>query len=162
MTVSLIAAIAAHRVIGNRGALPWRLPDDMARFKRLTMGNPVVMGRGTWQSMGRALPGRHNVVLSRDPSLVIGGCTVVHSMEEAVSAVGPVRELFVIGGAQVYALFLPSADRLYITWIDAEVPGDAFFPEVPWEEWRIVAEETAKPGSAFPHRFTDYERRAPR
>ena len=168
MTVSLIAAIAAHRVIGNRGALPWRLPDDMKRFARITTGHPVVMGRATFESLRGPLKGRRNIVLTRSPALSLDGCDVVHGMEEAIaaaaaSAAPPPDELFVIGGAEVYRLFLPAARRLYITWIDAEVPGDVFFPEVSWANWRITGEWPAAPdpASPLPHRFVDYERIAP-
>jgi dihydrofolate reductase len=158
-SVSLIAAIAANRVIGNRGTLPWHLPDDLARFKRLTMGHPVVMGRATFQSMGKPLPGRRNIVLTRDRAAVIPGCELAHSLEEA-RALGGDQELFIIGGAAVYALFLPVADLMYLTLIDAEVTGDTFFPEVSWERWRILSETPCPvdPRHPLPHRFVDYER----
>jgi dihydrofolate reductase len=157
--VSLIAAIAADRVIGNHGALPWRLPDDLARFKRLTMGHPVAMGHATFQSMGRPLPGRRNIVLTRDRAAVIPGCETAHSLKEALE-LGAGQELFVIGGAAVYALFLPVADLMYLTLIDAAVPGDTFFPEVPWEQWRVRSEILCPPDPLhpLPHRFVDYER----
>jgi dihydrofolate reductase len=169
MTVSIIAAIAANRVIGNRGALPWRLRDDMKRFARITAGHPVVMGRTTFESLRGPLKGRRNIVLSRSDALSIVGCEVVHSREEAIAAAAMPREqptpdeLFIIGGAEVYRLFLPVARRLYITWIDAEVTGDAFFPGVHWAEWRIIRELPASPdpSSALPHRFVDYERIGP-
>lgn len=162
MTVSLVAAIAANRVIGAGGALPWRIPDDMARFRRLTMGHAVIMGHATFASLGRPLEGRRNIVLTRARDLQIRGCAVVHSMEESLAAAGapaaPGGEVFVIGGASVYGLFLPGARRLYITWIDAAAQGDALFPEVAWDEWNRVRET---PGNALPvpHRFVDYERR---
>jgi len=162
MTVSLVAAIAANRVIGAGGALPWRIPDDMARFRRLTMGRSVIMGRATFASLGKPLEGRRNIVLSRAHDLRIKGCAVAHSMEEALaaadasSAVG--GGVFVIGGASVYGLFLPSARHLYLTWIDAAAQGDALFPDVDWDEWSMVRET---PGSALPvpHRLVDYEKR---
>jgi len=180
MTVSLIAAVAANRVIGSRGAIPWRLPGDMARFRKLTMGHPVIMGRATFQSLGRPLAGRVNIVLSRDPSLRLPGCRVVRAREEALAAAAvdaagaPTTEpeAFVIGGAEVYSLFLPIADRLYMTWVDAEIPGDTFFPEVAWEQWQVTGESAPGPAraegvrperagteTAFPHRFVDYARR---
>jgi dihydrofolate reductase len=157
--ISLIAAIAADRVIGNRGALPWRLPDDLARFKRLTMGHPVVMGRATFQSMERPLPGRRNIVLTRDPAAAIAGCEIAHSREEA-RALGGGQEIFVIGGAAVYALFLPVADFMYLTLVDAKVPGDTFFPDVPWRQWQVRSEILCPrdPLHPLPHRFVDYER----
>ena len=160
MPVSLIAAIAANRVIGNRGELPWRLSDDLARFRRLTLGHVVVMGRATFMSMGRPLSGRRNIVLSRDPALRVPGCEVAHSPEQAIAAAGD-DEVFVIGGASVYAHFLPLADRMYLTYIDADIPGDTLFPDVAWDEWRIIADSTpaAGPAPALPHRFVDYERK---
>ena len=162
MPVSLIAALASNRVIGNRGALPWRLADDLARFRRLTLGHAVVMGRSTFMSLGRPLSGRRNIVLSRDPALRIPGCQVAHSPEQAIAAAGE-GEVFVIGGASVYAHFLPLADRMYLTHIDADIPGDTLFPEVAWDEWRVIAESAPSAGTTptLPHRFVDYERRKP-
>ena len=160
MPVSLIAALASNRVIGNRGALPWRLADDLARFRRLTLGHAVVMGRATFMSMGRPLSGRQNIVLSSDLALLIPGCAVAHSPEQAIAAAGE-GEVFVIGGASVYAHFLPLADRMYLTHIDADIPGDTLFPEVSWDEWRILR-ESAPPGDVAnlpSHRFVDYERK---
>jgi dihydrofolate reductase len=160
VTISLIAAVAANGVIGNRGALPWKLPDDMARFRRLTMGHAVIMGRSTFASLRKPLAGRRNIVLSRDTSLRIGGCLIVHSREEALEAAAGDEEAFVIGGASVYRLFLPEAHRMYVTWIDAEVTGDAVFPAVDWSAWRITRESAgpAEAGGGLPHRFVDYER----
>jgi dihydrofolate reductase len=159
MPVSLIAAVAANRVIGNKGALPWRLPDDLARFKRLTMGHAVIMGHATFASMGKPLSGRQNIVLTRDPALRLSGCFVVHSADEALAAAGD-QEAFVIGGAAVYALFLPRADLMYLTLIDVDVPGETLFPDVRWEEWRVLRETPGRvdPRSSLPHRFVDYAR----
>jgi dihydrofolate reductase len=159
MPVSLIAAVAANRVIGNKGALPWRLPDDLARFKRLTMGHAVIMGHATFASMGKPLSGRQNIVLTRDPALRIPGCVVVHSVDEALAATGD-QETFIIGGAAVYALFLPRADLMYVTLIDVDVPGETLFPDVRWEEWRVLRETPGRvdPRSSLPHRFVDYAR----
>ena len=124
--------MAANGVIGNQGALPWKLPDDMARFSRLTMGHAVIMGRATFASLNRPLTGRRNIVLTRNAGLRIQGCIVAHSREEALEAAAGDEEVFVIGGAAIYALFLPEAHRLYVTWIDAAVAGDAVFPAVDW------------------------------
>lgn len=159
MSVSLIAAVAANRVIGSKGALPWRLSDDLARFRRLTMGHAVVMGHATFDSMGKPLSGRHNIVLTRDTALLIPGCDVAHSPAEALAAAGD-RETFIIGGAAIYALFLPLADFMYLTLIDAEVPGETLFPDVRWEEWRVLRETPGRidPRWPLPHRFVDYER----
>jgi dihydrofolate reductase len=159
VTPSLIAAVAANGIIGNRGALPWKLPDDMARFRALTMGHAVIMGRSTFESMGKPLRGRRNIVLSRNAGLQVEGCCVVHSPAEALRAASGDEEPFVIGGASVYAAFLPGAQRLYITWIDVEVPGDTLFPGVDWAAWRVTREiAAADKGGPFPHRFVDYER----
>jgi dihydrofolate reductase len=160
MPVSIIAALAANRVIGNRGALPWRLSDDLARFRRLTLGHAVVMGRTTYTSMGRPLSGRRNIVLSHDPALRIPGCEVAASPELAIAAAGA-GEVFIIGGASVYAHFLPLADRMYLTHIDVDIPGDTLFPEVSWDEWRILREIAPPRENAHlpAHRFVDYERK---
>jgi dihydrofolate reductase len=158
MPVSLIAAVAAGNVIGNAGKLPWRLPDDLARFKRLTMGHPVVMGRITFASMGKPLTGRSNIVLTRDTGLFLPGCRMAHTTEEVMDAARN-RELFVIGGAAVYELFLPLADRMYLTHVEGTFPGDAFFPQVRWDQWRVIGREK---GAGLPaHSFVDYERIGP-
>jgi dihydrofolate reductase len=135
--ISLVAAVGDGGVIGDRGRLPWRLPADLARFKALTMGHAVVEGRKTFQSIGRPLPGRRTIVLSRDPGFRAPGCTVVSSVEEALAAAGS-GECFVIGGAAVYALFIPLASTLHITRVHAAVPGDAFFPPVDAREWEMA------------------------
>jgi len=163
VTISLIAAVAANGVIGRRGKLPWKLPDDMARFRALTMGHPVIMGRSTFESLTKPLAGRRNIVLSRDPGRKIEGCIVVSSPEDArrAAAAGAAPaggEAFVIGGAALYAAFLPEARRMYLTWIDADVEGDATFPPVDWSQWRVSSETLGPPGAALPHRFVDYER----
>jgi dihydrofolate reductase len=159
MSVSLIAAVAANRVIGNKGTLPWRLPDDLARFKRLTMGHAVIMGHATFTSMGRPLPGRQNIVLTRNAALQIPGCDMRHSAAEALAAAEG-REAFIIGGAAIYALFLPLADLMYLTLIDVDVPGETLFPDVRWEEWRVLSDTPGRVDSRspLPHRFVDYER----
>ena len=160
MTTSLIAAVAANGVIGSRGAVPWKLPDDMARFRALTMGHAVIMGRSTFESLGKPLRGRRNIVLSRNAGLRIEGCLVAHSPREARKAAAGNGQAFVIGGAAVYELFLPDAHRLYLTWVDVEVPGDTFFPTVDWRAWRVTHEAAGPSGAGdpFPHRFVDYER----
>jgi dihydrofolate reductase len=162
MPVSLIAAMARNRVIGLEGRLPWRLPEDMAYFKRHTMGHAVVMGRKTLEGIGKPLAGRTNIVLSRDPSFQADGCLIAHSASEALGLSGG-AEVFIIGGESVYALFLPLASRLYITFIDSDYRGDAFFPAVNEAEWREVRSE---PGivdgkNTVPHRFIVYERSIP-
>lgn len=136
MTVSIIAAVARNGVIGRDGHLPWRLSDDLKHFKRVTIGKPIVMGRKTYASIGKPLPGRENIVLTRDPQLQAEGCTVVHSVEEALKAAGNAEEVMVIGGAAVYAALLPQADRLYVTEVHAEVAGDVQFPDIDPTAWR--------------------------
>ncbi|MGA2615578.1 MAG: dihydrofolate reductase [Spirochaetia bacterium] len=160
MPVSLIAAVAANLLIGDEGKLPWRIPDDLARFKRLTVGHAVVMGRKTFESMGKPLSGRRNIVLTRDARLSLPGCEMAHTREEAIAMAGSDEELFVIGGASIYELFLPIARRMYLTHVEGEFHGDIFFPEVHWEQWQVVKQETGRssqPGTPT-HRFVDYER----
>ncbi len=163
--ISLVAAVAANRVIGRQGRLPWRLPADLARFRRLTTGHTVLMGRKTFLSIGGALPARRNIVLSRDPGFVAAGCLVAHSVDEALAAPGgPAdggEELFVIGGASVYELFLPLANRLYLTRIEVDVPGDAYFPLVDEGLWLIADSVPGKVDAEnpLPHTFLVYERR---
>jgi len=163
MPISLVAAIARNGIIGREGRLPWRLPADLARFKRLTLGHTVLMGRRTWESLGQPLPGRRNVVLTRDASFAAPGCEAVHSIEAGRALADGGEELFVIGGAAVYAAFLPYADRLLVTRVDAEVPGDAAFPPIDPREWRLVEETTGTVDARnpLPHRFVAYERAAP-
>lgn len=137
--VSIVVATDTTGGIGLRGSLPWHLPEDLRRFKALTMGSPVVMGRKTWDSIGRALPGRHNIVVSWRASLAIEGCTVVDSLDAALAAAGPVPEVFVIGGAEIYRLALPIADTLYLTRVHATVGADTFFPALDFAEWEELA-----------------------
>lgn len=141
MTVSLIWAQAGNGVIGNDGALPWRIPEDMARFRELTTGGTVVMGRATWESLParfRPLPGRRNLVLSRDPAYDAPGATVVSSLEQAIDEAG--GELWVAGGSAVYAAALRHADRLVLTDVDGDWPGDVFAPPLD-DVWQEVTRE---------------------
>jgi dihydrofolate reductase len=126
--LSLIVAMTPDRVIGQDNRLPWHLPADMKHFRAVTWGKPIVMGRKTYESIGKPLPGRLNIVLSHNPHLHLDGCQVVHTQEEIVSLQQVYEEVMVIGGAIVYSTFLPYAQRLYITWVHAQVSGDAFFP----------------------------------
>ncbi|MDD5296004.1 MAG: dihydrofolate reductase [Rhodocyclaceae bacterium] len=127
--LSLIAALARNGVIGRDNTLPWRLPDDLKRFKALTLGHPILMGRKTWESLGRPLPGRENVVVTRNPAYQATGCRIVHSLPEAIGACAHWDEVFVIGGGELYAQALPFAHTLYLTEVQAEVEGDARFPD---------------------------------
>jgi dihydrofolate reductase len=139
--VSIVVATDDHGGIGLGGTLPWRLPDDLRRFKALTMGKPIIMGRRTHDSIGRALPGRHNIVISRQPGLRIEGCTVVDSLDAALAAAGPVPEVVVIGGADVYRLALPGAQTLHLTRVHADVGADTFFPTLDAADWEEVGRE---------------------
>ncbi|KEY57588.1 type 3 dihydrofolate reductase [Serratia sp. DD3] len=134
MIISLIAALAADRVIGMENTMPWHLPADLAWFKRNTLNKPIIMGRKTFESIGRPLPGRQNIVLTSQPGSD-QSVTWVTSLEQALTAAGDVEEVMVIGGGRVYEQFLPRANRLYLTHIDAEVEGDAHFPDYEPDEW---------------------------
>ena len=158
--ISIIVAASANNVIGAQGDLPWRLPDDLRRFKTVTMGKPIVMGRKTWESIGRALPGRQNIVITRQQDFAAEGCDVVQSTDAAIAVAGDVSEIMVIGGSEVYTLFLPVAQRLYLTRVHADVNGDAFFPAVDADEWQLVSDEahSADRRNEFDFSFRIYER----
>lgn len=153
MRLTLIAALGPGRLIGKDGGLPWRLPADLRRFKALTVGHVVVMGRKTYESIGRPLPNRRNLVLSRDPSFAPDGVEVFRSLDLALSAVAAAAaaEVFVIGGAAVYREALPRADRLELTQVDGSFEGDVFFPEFDESEWRETFLEAHAPDDANPH-----------
>jgi dihydrofolate reductase len=140
MIISLIAALAADRVIGMENAMPWHLPADLAWFKRNTLNKPVIMGRKTFESIGRPLPSRHNIVLSSQPGNE-AEVTWVTSLDEALAAAGQVEEVMVMGGGRVYSQFLARANRLYLTHIDAEVEGDTHFPDYEPDEWETSFSE---------------------
>lgn len=129
MIISMIAAMADNRIIGKNNEMPWHLPADFQWFRRCTMGKPVVMGRKTYESIGRPLPGRMNIVLSRDAALEINGVTCVTSIDEAIQAVGEIEELMIIGGGAIYQACLPMANKLYLTHINANLDGDTQFPQ---------------------------------
>ncbi len=151
-----------QRVIGAHGALPWRLPADLKRFKDLTMGKPVLMGRKTQESIGRALPGRTNIVMSRNPALSISGCTVVPSMEAALAWARDCEEIMVIGGGSVYAATFPLAERIYLTEIHAELDGDTYFPHYDRGDWMEQSRQDfpADQTHRVAHSFSVLERRA--
>lgn len=157
--ITLIAAVARNGVIGRDNALPWRLPEDLKRFKALTTGHPIVMGRKTWESLGRPLPNRRNIVVTRDASFLADGATVVTSIDAALAASVDASETFVIGGAEIYKLALPRADRLQLTEINADFDGDTLFPALACEEWRETAREHhPADGTPFSYDFVTYDR----
>ena len=141
--ISLIVAAATNNVIGVNGKLPWHLSDDLRRFKAITMGKPLVMGRKTYESIGRPLPGRQNIVITTQADFVADGCDVVASSAAAITAAGNAAEIMIIGGGQIYALFLPQADRIYLTRVCVEVKGDAYFPTLDDSIWIETARDEA-------------------
>ncbi len=164
--LAVIVAAAENGVIGRNNALPWHLPEDLRYFKRITMGKPIVMGRKTYESIGRPLPGRTNIVITRSPDWSAEGVSVVHSLEEALSlaqdiaVIDGATELMVIGGAEIYSTALPLADRLYLTQVHAKVEGDAWLPQVDWTAWREVSREQfkASEGNPYDYSFAVFER----
>ena len=163
MMISMIAAMAHDRVIGLDNQMPWHLPADLAHFKRVTLGKPVLMGRKTFESIGRPLPGRRNLVISRNPDYRADGVEVIDSVEAALAllADSDVAELMVIGGGHLYGQLLPRADRLYLTRIDLAVEGDTRFPAFDDEQWRLVESEAhpADEKNPHPYRFETWQRR---
>ncbi|MEM1178863.1 MAG: dihydrofolate reductase [Acidobacteriota bacterium] len=153
-SVSLVAAVASNGVIGRDGDLPWRLPKDLRHFKRLTVGHTVLMGRRTWDSIGRPLPKRRSIVLSRDPSFVAPGADVAGDFESALALAHGDGPLFVIGGHSLYAAALPTATCLELTRVHAEIDGDVTFPAVDWGRWRLEWSEEHPADDRHAHRFT--------
>ena len=150
-----------NRVIGINNSLPWKLPVDMQWFRKNTLGKPIVMGRKTFESFGaRALPQRKNIIITRDPTYKAEGAEVVHSIEDALKAAGDVEEVMVIGGANLYEQMLPKADRLYITEVQSEFEGDAWFPEVDLSNWKEVqrSESVVDEKNAYACHFKTYEK----
>lgn len=159
--ISIIVAASTNNVIGSAGQLPWKLADDLRRFKTLTMGKPVIMGRRTWESIGRPLPGRQNIVLTRRPGFTADGCDVVATPAAALGAAENPDEIMIIGGSEVYALFMPKARRIYLTRVHADVAGDTFFPAIDEQEWQLVASEPhdADEINQFAFEFRTYARK---
>ena len=164
MIRSIVVAVARNGVIGRDNQLPWKLPKDLAYFKRVTMGHPVVMGRRTWESIGKALPGRLNIVVTRNHSLEAPGATVVPSLADAWKAAGDAAEVSVIGGTSIFREALPIADRIHLTEVEADVEGDTFFPEFDRGEWveREVERHPADERHEYPFRIVLLTRRAAR
>lgn len=141
--ISLLVAMDKNRVIGKDNQLPWHLPEDLKYFKRITMGHKIIMGRKTFESIGRPLPGRDNFVVTRDQSYKAEGCHILHSVDDIfeIDKSSSGDELFIIGGAELFRHVLPNANRLYITHIDAEFAGDTFFPEINEEQWKLLSKK---------------------
>ncbi|GMR17378.1 MAG: dihydrofolate reductase [Gammaproteobacteria bacterium] len=137
MRISLVVAASSNNVIGRDGGLPWRLPEDLRRFKKLTTGKPIIMGRATWESLGRPLPQRQNIVLTRRPELAAPGCDIAATPQRALQLAGSAGEVMIIGGGDIYRLFLPQAQRIYLTRVHATVAGDTVFPELEDADWRL-------------------------
>ena len=161
MIRSIVVAMARNRVIGRDNQLPWRLPAELAHFKRLTMGKPLIMGRRTWESIGKPLPGRLNIVVTARAGYVAPGCTVVSSLAEAWKAAGDAEEVCVIGGTSLFEEVLPSADVLYLTEVEADVPGDTYFPAFDRSGWieTELGRHPADERHAYPFRLLRLERR---
>ena len=160
MRRALVVAMSRNGVIGRDNRLPWRLPADLAFFKRVTMGHPVIMGRRTYESIGKPLPGRANIVVSGNPAFRAPGCTVVRSMDEAYRAAGDAGEVAIIGGSAIFEAALPQADVIYLTEVDADVEGDVFFPPFDRSQWRETELERHAPDDrhAYPFRILKLER----
>ncbi|KRC72906.1 dihydrofolate reductase [Achromobacter sp. Root83] len=157
-SLTLIVAYSTNRAIGRDNALPWKLPGDLAHFKRSTLGHPIIMGRKTWDSLGRPLPGRSNIVISRNAAFNAPGAILAPTLEAAVAACGDIDEAFVIGGAQIYAQALPLARRVLATEVHAEVEGDAFFPLLPSFQWKETARAPQAAENGYGYDFVTYER----
>ncbi|MFC5648462.1 dihydrofolate reductase [Paenibacillus solisilvae] len=163
MTVTMIGAMANNRVIGVDNAMPWHLPAEMGHFRRSTIGRTVLMGRKTFESLGRPLKDRRNVILTRNIDYAPAGCEIVHTVEEALNLyeAAAVEELVVMGGAEIYSLFLPYADKLLLTEVDANIDGDAYFPAFDSEEWSLVNSESFSKDekNSYDFKIQTYERK---
>lgn len=157
MIISIIAAVGKNNVIGVDNKLPWKLSADLKRFRTITSGKQVVMGRKTFESIGKPLPNRTNIIITRDKNYKADGCIVVHSAEEALNAAKGNQEIMIIGGEQIFREFLPKAKRMYLTIIDEKFNGDAYFPEYDKTEWREVSREEHEDGG-LKYAFVDLER----
>ncbi len=161
MKISIIAAMTDDGVIGIENRLPWNLPADMKWFRQQTLGKPVLMGRKTYDSIGKPLPGRRNIIISRDSTLTLEGCEVVNTIETALERCSTVDEVMIIGGASFYQQTLPQADLLYLTLVHANIKGDAYFPPLNPTEWHEIAriDHPADAQNCFSYSFTVLERK---
>ena len=157
----MVAAMAENGMIGKDGVLPWHLPADLKHFKAVTLGKPVIMGRRTWQEVGKPLPGRRNIVISRQPDYSVPGAELVASLDEALALVANEPEVMVIGGGQIYKEAIPRADRFYRTLVCGEPQGDTVFPELDWSQWELVEEQShpADERHSWPMLFQTFQRK---
>ncbi len=156
--VSIIVALAKNHVIGKDNQIPWHIPADLQYFKKITLGKPMIMGRKNYESIGRPLPGRKNIILTRDKNFSAEGCTIVHSKDEAIAATDGVAEIMIIGGGAIYEMFMDDADMLYLTEIDSEVDGDVFFPEYSKSQWKEVSREAGENNMDWNYDYVVYSR----
>ena len=161
MKLSLIAAVARNGVIGIDNRLPWHLPEDLAFFKQTTMGCPVIMGRKTWESLGRPLPGRRNIVITRQTGYQATGAEIATSLAQALEMTRDLTEVFVIGGAQIYAESLSVASRIVATEVHAQIPGDAFFPELDSNTWQETSRSQQPAENGLSYDLVEYRRKTP-
>ena len=159
MRISLIAAMAKNRVIGRQGEIPWKIPGEQKLFKKITMGHAVIMGRKTYESLRRPLPGRTNIIVTRQKQYQAEGCTVVHDLPSALNRCPEDEdEAFICGGGQLYHEALPMTDLIYLTVIPREIPGDTYFPDISSTEFRVIQSESIEPAGIKPYNFFIYER----
>jgi dihydrofolate reductase len=151
--ISLLVAMDRNRLIGKDNDLPWRLPADLAYFKKMTMGHPIVMGRKTYESIGRPLPGRENIIITRNSTYSAVGCKVIQSIDEIIELSKTKTETFVIGGSEIFKEILPFVDKLYITEIEEEFEGDTYFPNIPFEDWKLISREKGIQDEKNPYEF---------
>ena len=160
MSLSIIAAMDQNKLIGKQGKIPWKLPADLKYFKETTMGAPVIMGRKTFESIGFPLPGRRNIILTRNKNYTAEGCEIVHSQKEILDEfLEKKEEAFIIGGAEIYKQFLAYSDKLYLTIIEQQFSGDTYFPEIDWQKWEKVSEKQGNSNKPYSYSYQIYQRK---
>lgn len=162
MSLSIIAAVDQNQLIGSQGKIPWKLPADLQYFKKRTMGSPIIMGRKTFESIGSALPGRRNIILTRNKDFTAKKCEIIHSKNKILdNFLEKEEESFIIGGAEIYKQFLAYSDKLYLTVIEHEFSGDTYFPEIDWENWDKISEKkgTTDSKNPYPYSYHIYQRK---
>lgn len=159
LKLSLIVAIDRNGLIGYQNHIPWRIPEDLAYFREKTLNHTVIMGKNTWMSLGSTLDQRVNIILTHDHNFYVPGAIVCHSVSECLEHCRPEDEVFVIGGSQIFKLFLPLISKMYVTRIDAEFEGDTWFPEINWEEWELIFFEQKKSKTGYMLTFSEYVRK---